>query len=324
MKKAMKWLWIPAVLIVWLATLYYTYGLGGIVGKFAPEMIRGPMEAAAPIALLMTGDYEPCMGEDLDTCGYKDATDRVETDCGVFATEDPRTAVLFTFGQSNSANSVRDRYIPLGVVANFNPHDGKCYLAEDPLLGPDGSGGTVWGIVGDLLLREQDYERVLIVPVGIGGTEVARWSRDGDLHGRLRNTAEKLGFLNIRPTFVLWHQGESDVVLNTSTEDYVEWFGSMVAGIREYGIDAPIFPAVASVCAATEQLRTSAEAGEQRVRTAQRSLPSRLDNVWPGPDTDAILGQQHRHDGCHFTHKGARAHAQLWVDAIANYKNSTL
>ena len=45
----------------------------------------------------------------------------------------------------------------------------------------------------------------LIVPIGIGGTELAQWVPGGDLHARVEGTGELLRRLGIRPTHVLWH-----------------------------------------------------------------------------------------------------------------------
>ncbi len=106
----------------------------------------------------------------------------------------------------------------------------------------------MWGRLGDDLFREGLYRRVLIVPIGIGGTLLAPWAAGGELHVRVENTARMLARAGIRPTHVLWHQGESDVVADTPPEEYVEQFRALVAALAELGIDAPVFPAVATRC----------------------------------------------------------------------------
>ena len=214
------------------------------------------------------------------------------------------------------STAARDRYVTGHEVINFNPHDGKCYQTQDPLLGPDGRDGSVWGRLGDGLVREGLYRRVLIVPIGIGGTQLAPWAPGGELHVRVEKTARMLANVGIRPTHVLWHQGESDVVADTPPAEYVAQFGALVASLAALGIDAPVFPAVATHCYFEDELRVTYLASAERIRRAQTSLPERIPNVWPGPDTDAIVGPRFRYDGCHFNYQGIDAHARLWVRAL--------
>ena len=309
-----KWIAAVAIGTVWLGSLYLAYGFGGLIGTYMPGPVSGPARTALSVMMLLPGSGRPCDVDDPMSCGFADTDGRLEVGCDAFAGDSPDRAVVFAFGQSNSANAAQDRYVPVHDVVNLNPHDGRCYRAEDPLLGPDGVGGSVWGRVADGLVQAGLYRQVMIVPIGIGGTKLARWVPGADLHTRVEKTAEMLARLGIRPTHVLWHQGESDVFLNTATEEYVAQFGALAASLPGLGIDAPVWPAVATRCNIRNGERM-AESSE-RIRLAQKSLPERLRNVRPGPDTDAITGPLFRPDGCHFTHKGVDAHARLWVEAL--------
>ena len=307
--------WIAAAAIVWLGSLYLAYGFGALISGFTPGPVSGAARTALSAMMLLPGSARPCDVEDAMTCGFADTEGRAELACDAFAGDNPERAVLFAFGQSNSANAARDRYVPLHDVVNFNAHDGKCYRAEDPLLGPSGESGSVWGRVGDELIREGLYRQVLIVPIGIGGTELARWVPGADLHARIKGTAAMLRRLDIRPTHVLWHQGESDVFEDTAEEDYVAQFRALADSLPGLGIDAPVLPAIATHCDIWGNWPEYLPSAE-RVRSAQQSLPQRVANVRPGPDTDTIAGPRFRPDGCHFTHRGIAAHARLWVRAI--------
>lgn len=313
-----KWLIGAAMALAWATSIFYIYGLGALAGMYAPQMALNSMKRAAPIAQLFIGgdDRRPCDAEDTTSCGFQNTKGRTEVDCADFS--DGNSAVLMTFGQSNSANAGRDRYIPLGPVANFNIHDGKCYLAEDPLLGPDGEGGSVWGVLADKLIAQGYYENVLLVPFGIGGTPLSRWTAGGDLHKRISHTAALLGEAGITPTHVLWHQGEADTKHGTATDDYFAMFKAMAQALQGYGIDAPVYPAVVSVCAMPiSKPAPDYQQKRERVRAAQLRLPE-IEGVKAGPDTDTVKGRLYRYDGCHFNHKGMQAHAGLWLQAITD------
>ena len=240
-------------------------------------------------------------------CGFDETRDREPVECARFGPDAPRTAVLLTAGQSNAANYGQMPIAPRDAVFNFNWFDGRCYRARDPLLGPDGNGGSVWTRLADLLVARGEYEQVLIVPIAVGGSALRRWIPGGDLHGRLVETKLGLDAAGIRVTHVLWHQGERDAELGTPADAYTEQFGALVGTLRELGIDAPVYPAVASACGGP---------GNESLRAVQRALPLRFEGVQPGPDTDVLSNFAYRYDACHFSDAGLDAHARLWLEAI--------
>ena len=312
-----KWIVWGVAAVLWAGSLYYAYGFGALGGMFLPDQVRGPARSALSVITLFSwATDEPCAGDPLG-CGYADTTGRTEVACPAGDDGAAERAVLFAFGQSNSGNAARDRYVPLHDVVNFNPLDGKCYRAEDPLLGAEGTGGSVWGRLADLLIRDGAYRGVTLVSVGVGGTSIDRWVPGGDLHARLEHAAAALARSGIQPTHVLWHQGETDVHAGMSGEEYAAKFESLAVALERLGIDAPVFPAVTSHCYFEEEDRTEFATAAADIRAAQESLPGRLANVRAGPDTDVIDGPQLRHDNCHFTHKGIDLHARLWQSALA-------
>ena len=284
------------------------FGLGAVVGQFQPGLARPVSDWALALAIPLQKVY--CDVEDVTRCGVSKA-DRPVVPCAPFTSANPRHAVLFTFGQSNSANFGETRYIAKDEVANFNLHDGKCYRSEDPLFGADGNGGSVWGRLGDKLIASGAFDRVLIVPFGIGGTSLHEWTTGGRLHPRVANAAQQLKLAGIEPTHVLWHQGEDDARDGTTSEDYIEMFTQLVAALRAYDVNAPVFPAVASMCK---------DLGSNAIRNAQRALPKRLSGVYPGPDTDSLSDMKDRHDFCHFSDTGLQAHAELWKEVITTFQ----
>lgn len=310
----MKWVKRLIILVLWLVSIAYVYGLGGLAGKYAPHMAERSMARASKILFFFKGDFKPCGETPVLECGYQDTSDRIEVDCADY--QGSRSAVLLTFGQSNSANAGKDRYIPIGNVANFNFHDGKCYKAEDPLLGPDGDGGSVWGVLADKLIAAGEYDSALLIPFGIGGSSLGQWQADGFLHPILEHAAAVTLEKGIEPTHVLWHQGETDASEATSQEQYYSMFAAMLKSLRSYKVDAPVFPAIATHCQMA-MLEDSPKPipGQAAVRKAQSQL-HQLKGVYPGPDTDSIKGSLYRHDNCHFNAKGMQEHAELWFQAI--------
>ncbi|MEZ5503415.1 MAG: sialate O-acetylesterase [Halioglobus sp.] len=295
------------LLAVLVPGLLLVFGMGAVAGKYRPGLVRPFSDWALTLVLPLR--QAACDVEDVTICGVAN-TDREAVDCAPFASDNPRNAVLFIFGQSNSANFGETRYRAAEHVINFNVHDGKCYATEDPLLGPDGDGGSPWGRLGDKLVASGAYDRVLLVPFGIGGTTLGEWTVKGRLHPRVVFAARQLQRAGIKPTHVLWHQGESDVLQGTTSADYIRMFDALVRALRDYGIDAPVFPAVASVC---DNL------GSDTIRSAQRALPGSIPGVYPGADTDTLTDMRDRVDYCHFSQRGLEAHAELWKAVILSF-----
>lgn len=317
-----RWIVRFTLTTLWVISIIYMYGLGAIGGQFMPTnpMIERSTERSLPLAMWLA-ELSPgaflCEESDTQFCGFNDTSDKFETSCAPFTTTNPRNAVLFVLGQSNSANSGSDRYSPRRNVINFNPHDGNCYKSDDPLLGPDSEGGSVWNPLADRLIESGQFERVLIVPIGIGGTEIARWRIGGDLNRRIGWAAKQLTSLGIRPTHVLWHQGESDTDLDTLAIEYTVGFGEVVQTLRNNSIYAPIYAAIATHCnQPTVEIQAAREESIKTIRAAQLHLSQKFDGVFPGPDTDQIKGSTFRFDGCHFNHRGMAAHADLWLEAL--------
>jgi len=300
-----KWLLRLVLLVLWGVSLVYAFGLGGLAGMYQPQAVQGAASLASGLAIMLMP--RPCAAGDVADCGFADTRDRQQVDCAPFREASTRRAVLLAFGQSNSANAGRDRYMARHDVVNFNPHDGNCYRAQDPLLGPDGEGGAVWGVLGDMLIESGVYDSVLIVPFGIGGTSIMRWAPEGDLHPRVAHTAAQLRAAGIRPTHVLWHQGEADAQ-SLAGSAYTMLFGQLLTALRGYGIDAPVYPAVATRCG---------DDGDAGLRAAQAALPEAFAGVRRGADTDQLTGPAYRYDDCHFHAAGMRAHAGLWLRALA-------
>ena len=234
--------------------------------------------------------------------GFRDTTNRERVDCRSLA--GPDTAVLLTLGQSNAANEAALDPIDAPGAYNFNAFDGRCYQAEDPLLGTTGVGSSVWTRVAAALVADGTFARVVVAPIAVGGSSVKRWAPGGDLDDRIAATLRSLEATGLPPTHVLWHQGETDVRMPGA--EYGEHFRAMLEAARADGLDAPVFVAQASICK---------NQGSDELRRAQREL-AQLPGVHEGPNTDALDRFRWRRDLCHFSGPGLDAHARAWVDVL--------
>src|SRR5262249_17386261 len=223
----------------------------------------------------------------------------------------PGTAVILTFGQSNAANSCEERYSPRGAVHVFNIFDMKFYRAIDPLPGASDDGGSVWGRLGDKLIDASFARSVLFVPIAFGATYVEDWTPGGQGYRRLRFALHRLKQDGITVDMLCWHQGEANANHTPMTADeYRDCFRSMLRGLREAGVKAPVYVALATLCEdGSHPFQNSAQ-----IRLGQKKIVS-SDSVLPGPDTDQI-GIAHRRDGCHFAASGQELAAQAWFKAI--------
>ena len=219
---------------------------------------------------------------------------------------DKKTMVALVFGQSNSANHGGAKYESKQEVFNF--FEGSCYKASDPLLGATGSDGNPWSRFGDKVIANNLYERVLLVPIAFGGSEIKRWDVGGDLHHRIADVIKYLKAKNIEVTHMLWHQGETDAKLRTSKKEYKERFLSMLLKIREYGAEAPIYVAVATRCAG--------RGVSLEIQSAQSELVNLKKRIYAVPNTDNIDLVGDRNDGCHFSEIGLDKHADKWLKSI--------
>jgi|RhiMetdeSRZDD1v2_1073273.scaffolds.fasta_scaffold420274_2 hypothetical protein len=216
-----------------------------------------------------------------------------------------RVLTALAFGQSNSANFGENLRTAGEAVYNF--HHGKLYTAQDPLLGADGDGGSVWTRLGDRLIATKRYDAVVWLTLGVGGSALARWTADGDLHPLLLEALRDVQRHGLPITCLLWQQGEQDATLRTSKQAYKKMFMDMVSSIRHQGVTAPIYISVTTRC---QKLRANEE-----IRQAQHELVDPGKGIYAGPDTDT-LDLRYRYDGCHFSDEGLDRCAELWLEKL--------
>jgi len=234
------------------------------------------------------------------------APDKIEVECNI----DNNDLVLFTFGQSNAANSVNE-YANAINENLIEIHDGKCYIMNDPLLGTNGDGGTVWTNLGNILLENKSSNKVYFINTAIGGSAISSWIPGGDNNHLLVDKMKMANDMGVDIDMFLWHQGETDAILSTPAETYYDNFMLIHDEIILAHPYSKILVARASKCG---------DISSPFIINTQNNLISNNYNIYSGPYTD-VLGNSYRYDGCHFNGLGAKYHAALWYDDIKKLLN---
>ncbi|MFA4870514.1 MAG: sialate O-acetylesterase [Pedobacter sp.] len=223
---------------------------------------------------------------------------------------DPKVMICLTFGQSNAGNYGNGTYSTRNEVYNY--YKGKLYKAEEPLLGPDGGGSSVWTRVADMLIDSGLYEKVIIVPCAIGGTSVECWS-EGHCKDKLIKTLDYLENDNIKLTHIFWDQGETDNVDNTTTAEYKKRLKEVIKMIRDRKFNAPFYTSISSYFPYNND---NLYGIDPDVIKAQEEVIKEIDNVKRGPNTDSLNLAYYRADAVHFTEKGLDELAKRWFESI--------
>jgi hypothetical protein len=242
----------------------------------------------------------------------RDTSKKLETSCQIEG-ERERTAVIVILGQSNAANHGAGRYAAKNRVDNFNLYDGKCYHAEDPLLGSSGDGGNFATRLGDKLIEEGLFDRVILAPIAMGGTTVEQWAEEGMFNRRIPVLIRRLHDAGLNADYILWQQGEGNPGMgDRGGRQYRKNLLEVIETFRKYGVDAPFFVSLTTLCGGPH-------ANAENIRAGQRAAVNPAAVVFQGPDTDTI-GVEHRWDACHFNEVGLDLAASLWLKVIADFQ----
>lgn len=292
------------VVVCCVAVAAYAYGV------YSHAYRSFPLEEVGAIKRAVLPDRGRQTAEE-DAYLFSDTSSRQEIACDSLRKDTP---VILTMGQSNAANYGESRYRPKSAVYNFNWLNGRCYRAEDPLLGATGNSGSIWSRLGDALIAQGASREVLFVPVAVGGTAIRDWAGAHGPAARGISAARSLAQQGLKITHVLWQQGAADE--DTAKAVYERLFKSMVDYLRAQGLDAPIFVAVETICSNRAQ---------PEIQAAQRELPLLIPDVFPGPDADSLDRLSDRvQDGCHYSERGLQALVQMWSDVIMKYNSEMM
>ncbi|HLY59636.1 MAG TPA: sialate O-acetylesterase [Terriglobia bacterium] len=213
----------------------------------------------------------------------------------------------YAAGYSDALTQIED---PQGRVVAYDVDKKTWRVANDPQpnVGP---GGTVWPSMCNALLP------VIQVPIGlinvaVDATSSRKWLPGGKLYEDFATAGKTVGSFR----FVLWQQGESDVLEKVPTDTYFNNLVRIRAGLlNEWAFEPPWLLAKSTL----HPMVYNDPTHEGYIRAA-------IDRLWntpgfrPGPDTD-VLGGENRggpHSRRHFSELGQRRAGLMWFAAVWN------
>ena len=217
-----------------------------------------------------------------------------------------QTGVYLTYGQSNSSNSGEFGYYVENEVFQFLL--GETFIYEDPSLGGTGTGGSVWGMVGDKLINEGVYEQVIFSNCGWGGRSIAHLKTGHYFEYLIQNhqgLIKRFGKVD----GILFHQGESDNSPE-GVENYYANFSEFVNNLKESGIEIPIYLSRASLCGEKRPINNE-------LTNVQNQLIKDFELIKEGPNTDLLSDKKYRRkDYCHFSLEGYDKFSDMWIEFL--------
>jgi hypothetical protein len=221
------------------------------------------------------------------------------------------TCVIIAGGQSTITNCGTGSYTKTNTpVHMLNIYSGGMYSAINAMIGVDGSGENFLIRLADKMINAAKYERIILVPFGLGSTPIVNWAvgASGFCNERISVACQrvsKMGLLAADQVYVIWQHGESDQVLGTSQGDYTTRLASVISTVRAVLPTTPIYVSKTSYVSGNTS---------SAVRAAQTAAVT--GTVFAGPDTDT-LNSSNRYDNIHWNATGADAVAGLWNGVLA-------
>ena len=236
--------------------------------------------------------------------GVRQRSNEPELDCAQVHAGKP--LVLLALGQSNAGNHgalSTPLLTPVTLVV-----DDHCVLAEDPLPGATGNGGSIWRRLPDALGRQGVVRPVVLSVFGVYGTSIDAWTDVGSpIRQRLQSRLAALRKLGLVPDLVLWQHGEADARAGTGARAYADGLEQLRTMLTDAGVAGPILLARSTTCRS---------AADPAIRSAIEAAAAEPGRFALGPDTDLLQGARYRPDSCHFSVEGLNAAAKMWAERV--------
>jgi hypothetical protein len=261
-------------------------------------------------------EYIPAGATDNLNAGYSAGlSGKTQRDGSLVASQ--KTLVLVIFGQSNTCNVNPSAYVAsnASVIDNFNIYNGGTYAATTPLIGCSCSTlgpGNPFLRLADKLITSGTFDRVILVPAGIGATTAAMWAADS--YNRIAVTGRRLAAARLlgstATVAVAYQQGETDAGA-TSQVAYTSSLNTFITNVRLWH-SGPIFIAQSS---------WNGTISDTNITNAQASVVTNTANgIWSLGNMDANTTTWRQGAGnTHLSDTGADAWATAMQTALHAY-----
>ena len=228
--------------------------------------------------------------------------------------------VFITGGQSNSTNFGGAKTVAESDLVSAIDVKNKCWVhCEDSQPNNSGfntgnGGGSPWPTTGDKLVESLNVP-VGFVSTGVGGSLIAELADPDKNYKPIKEAIEFLEPYGCRAFLI--HQGEADsggMNGNPGTEMsvYKETFEQLIAQTREdAGYDLNWL--IARVSYAWSGFNNPERTKE--VTETQTAICNNY-NIFVGPDTDVLQGEDRHTDNLHLSEQGLIKHGTMWSECI--------
>jgi hypothetical protein len=211
------------------------------------------------------------------------------------------------------------------VESSLLPFPKITQLKAETNISPHGQASWCWGILGDRITKELNCP-VLFFNAAAGGSRIEQWAqaaRGEQAYNYYLNRPAPEGWpyaflqksLNYYSSLyglraIIWHQGEEDAAINTSTSKYKSDLATVISKSRQHS-GKNVSWMIAKVSRSRFGIKESIKLAQQMV------IDSSGFNTFQGPDTDGIQPSADiRDDGVHFHSNGLIDLANVWADNI--------
>lgn len=229
-----------------------------------------------------------------------------------------KNLILILAGQSNRESEAPSAYslTNSSAIDNFNIYDGAPYAWQDPPLGcsyqyqVSGLGpGHLGGRIADKFITGTQFNRVIGVPVAIGGAQISAYTSGGlvDLLPMTMRRLSARGFTaqNNVTVAIEWGHGETDGPAGTTQLAYTTGLNTVISNVRNAGFSGRFFVATQSWAGGTTY---------SAITNAQAAVVDGL-TVFASGNLDT-LNNSNRADTTHLNDAGIASAATLIYNAM--------
>jgi hypothetical protein len=253
-----------------------------------PRIARGAMGGASsvdPFIMPELAGYQP---------GYSNISGRVP----MAALTADTTSVIVYISDSMMASSINSIIVPTQAKnQNFNVYNGGVYTTANPMLSCGVNSANLASsaaptCVADSLITAGTKQRIISLPLGVGGAITANWAlfTPGNVAGRIAAAKRRLDAAGLTASAVVACLGANDTNAGTSLASLQASWTAVIANIRAACFICMIFVPTCSMFAGS----TGSNA-----QTAQAGIRNGSD-ILDGGNLDSIPSGS-RWDGTHLT-----------------------